>query len=104
MKGLPDAIFVIDVGYEKIALQEAKKLGIPVIGVVDTNNPLINVDYPIPGNDDAIRAIQLYVTAVADTINEARATITNNVADESGEEEVEEVAVAADLDDDADQE
>ncbi|MBK8453582.1 MAG: 30S ribosomal protein S2 [Thiofilum sp.] len=106
MKGLPDAIFVIDVGYEKIALQEARKLGIPVIGVVDTNNPLINVDYPIPGNDDAIRAIQLYVTAVADTINEARATITNHsgAAEESAEEEVEEeVVVAADLDDEADQ-
>lgn len=77
-----------------------------MIGVVDTNNPLINVDYPIPGNDDAIRAIQLYVTAVADTINEARATITNHsgAAEESAEEEVEEeVVVAADLDDEADQ-
>lgn len=104
MKGLPDAIFVIDVGYEKIALQEAKKLGIPVIGVVDTNNPLINVDYPIPGNDDAIRAIQLYVTAVADTINEARATITNHVAEEAVEEEVEEEVAVADVDDEADSE
>lgn len=70
MKGLPDAIFVIDVGYESIAIQEAKKLGIPVVGVVDTNNPLTNVDYVIPGNDDAIRAIQLYSTAASDAVNE----------------------------------
>lgn len=70
MRGLPDAIFVIDVGYEKIAVQEANKLGIPVIGVVDTNNSLQGVDYVIPGNDDAIRAIQLYVAATSDAINE----------------------------------
>lgn len=70
MRGLPDAIFVIDVGYEKIAVQEANKLGIPVIGIVDTNNSLQGVDYVIPGNDDAIRAIQLYVSAAADAINE----------------------------------
>lgn len=70
MRGLPDAIFVIDVGYEKIAVQEANKLGIPVIGVVDTNNSLQGVDYVIPGNDDAIRAIQLYVAAASDAVNE----------------------------------
>ncbi|MEZ5476845.1 MAG: 30S ribosomal protein S2 [Thiolinea sp.] len=70
MKGLPDASFVIDVGYEKIAVQEARKLGIPVIGVVDTNNPLTDVDYIIPGNDDAIRAIQLYTTAASDAVKE----------------------------------
>ena len=70
MRGLPDAIFVIDVGYEKIAVQEANKLGIPVIGVVDTNNSLQGVDYVIPGNDDAIRAIQLYVSAASDAVNE----------------------------------
>jgi small subunit ribosomal protein S2 len=70
MRGLPDAIFVIDVGYEKIAVQEANKLGIPVIGIVDTNNSLQGIDYVIPGNDDAIRAIQLYVSAAADAINE----------------------------------
>jgi small subunit ribosomal protein S2 len=70
MRGLPDAVFIIDVGYEKIAVQEANKLGIPVIGVVDTNNSLQGVDYVIPGNDDAIRAIQLYVSATADAINE----------------------------------
>ena len=63
-------LFIVDVGYEKIAVQEANKLGIPVIGVVDTNNSLQGVDYIIPGNDDAIRAIQLYVSATADAINE----------------------------------
>ncbi len=73
MKGLPDAIFVIDVGYEDIAVQEAKKLGIPVVGVVDSNNSLNNVDYIIPGNDDAIRAIQLYTTAASDAIKEGHA-------------------------------
>lgn len=70
MRGLPDAIFIIDVGYEKIAVQEANKLGIPVIGVVDTNNSLAGIDYVIPGNDDAIRAIQLYVSAASDAVNE----------------------------------
>ena len=74
MRGLPDAIFVIDVGYEKIAVQEANKLGIPVIGVVDTNNSLQGVDYVIPGNDDAIRAIQLYVAATSDAINDGHST------------------------------
>ncbi|MFT6772026.1 30S ribosomal protein S2 [Congregibacter sp.] len=66
MGGLPDALFVIDVDHERIAITEANKLGIPVIGVVDTNSDPDGVDYVIPGNDDAIRAIRLYVTAVAD--------------------------------------
>lgn len=66
MGGLPDAMFVIDVEHERIAIQEANKLGIPVIGVVDTNSDPSGVDYVIPGNDDAIRAVKLYVTAVAD--------------------------------------
>ena len=98
MKGLPDAIFVIDVGYEKIAVQEANKLGIPVIGVVDTNNSLEGIDYVIPGNDDAIRAIQLYVSAAADAVNEGHtsAAITPQefVADAAAEE-VEETAPEA---------
>jgi small subunit ribosomal protein S2 len=72
MNTLPDALFVIDVGYERIAVQEAAKLGIPVVGVVDTNNSPLNVDYLIPGNDDAIRAITLYVNQMADSIIEAR--------------------------------
>ena len=68
MAGLPDALFVIDVEHERIAIQEANKLGIPVIGVVDTNSDPVGVDYIIPGNDDAIRAIKLYTTAVADAV------------------------------------
>ena len=72
MGGLPDALFVIDVDHEDIAVLEARKLGIPVIAVVDTNSDPDGVDYLIPGNDDAIRAIQLYVKAVADAIAEGR--------------------------------
>ncbi|MEN9503145.1 MAG: ribosomal protein [Pseudomonadota bacterium] len=93
MKGLPDAIFVIDVGYEKIAVQEANKLGIPVIGVVDTNNSLQGIDYVIPGNDDAIRAIQLYVSATSDAVNEGHATAA--VPQEFAEEAAQEVVVEA---------
>jgi len=76
MAGVPDAIFVIDVGHEKIAVAEAKKLGIPVVGVVDTNNSPLDIDYIIPGNDDAIRAIRLYAQGIADAIISGRATIT----------------------------
>ena len=68
MAGLPDALFVIDVDHERIAIQEANKLGIPVIGVVDTNSNPDGVDYVIPGNDDAIRAVKLYAAAVADAV------------------------------------
>ena len=68
MGGLPDAIFVVDVDHEAIAIKEAKNLGIPVIGIVDTNSNPDNVDYVIPANDDAIRAVTLYVTAIADAI------------------------------------
>ena len=88
MRGLPDAIFVIDVGYEKIAVQEANKLGIPVIGVVDTNNSLQGVDYVIPGNDDAIRAIQLYLGAAADCVLRVRqgaATTAEEFVEVAGE-------------------
>jgi small subunit ribosomal protein S2 len=73
MARLPDVVFVIDVGHENIAINEAKKLGIPVVAVVDSNNSPENVDYIIPGNDDAIRAIQLYLAAAADSILEAKA-------------------------------
>jgi len=73
MNGLPDALFVIDVGHEKIAVAEARKLGIPVVGIVDTNTDPDGIDYVIPGNDDAIRAIQLYCRGVADAIVDARA-------------------------------
>ena len=72
MNMLPDVLFVIDVGYEEIAVKEATKLGIPVVAVVDTNNSLSGVDYVIPGNDDAIRAIKLYASEIADAILEAK--------------------------------
>lgn len=74
MKGMPDAIFAVDVGHENIAVKEAKKLGIPVVGIVDTNNSPKGIDYVIPGNDDAIRSIKLYVTAAADAILEGRSS------------------------------
>jgi len=74
MKGLPAAIFVIDVGHEDIAVKEANTLGIPVFGVVDSNNSPEGVDYVIPGNDDAIKAIQLYAQGVADAVIEGRAS------------------------------
>ncbi len=72
MGGLPDAMFVVDVDHERIAIQEANKLGIPVIGIVDTNSSPDGVDYIIPGNDDAIRAVQLYLGAAADCVLRAR--------------------------------
>lgn len=72
MGSLPDALFIIDVGNEKTAIAEAKRLGIAVIGVVDTNNTMKNVDYVIPGNDDSVRAIRLYCKGVADVIIDAR--------------------------------
>ncbi len=73
MRGIPDVIFVLDVGYEKNALSEAKKLGIPVVGIVDTNNSPKDVDYIIPGNDDSIRAVTLYAETAATAILEAKA-------------------------------
>ncbi len=75
MPGLPDAIFVIDVMHERIAINEAKKLGIPVVGIVDTNSNPDDVDYVIPGNDDAMRAINLYTKAVADAVLEGKASV-----------------------------
>ena len=93
MGGLPDALFVVDVDHEDIAVQEARKLGIPVIAVVDTNSNPDGVDYVIPGNDDAIRAIQLYVQAVADAVLEGReyaATQAPGAADTDGFVEVDE--------------
>lgn len=77
MPGLPDAIFIVDVRYEYIAITEAKKLGIPVIAVVDSNNSPDNVDYVIPGNDDAIRSIRLYAKGVADAILDGRQSVAH---------------------------
>jgi small subunit ribosomal protein S2 len=88
MDGLPDALFVVDVGHEKIAVTEANKLGIPVVGVVDTNNDPSSVDYVIPGNDDAIRAVRLYIEGAASAVLDGRATAAASVAGR-GEEFVE---------------
>ncbi|NWG39836.1 MAG: 30S ribosomal protein S2 [Hydrogenophilaceae bacterium] len=85
MNALPDAIFVIDVGYQKGAITEANKLGIPVIGVVDTNNSPEGVDYVIPGNDDSSRAIRLYSRGMADAVLEGRAQVIQELV--GGEEE-----------------
>lgn len=96
MEGLPDVLFVIDVGHEKIAVAEAVKLGIPVVGVVDTNNSPEGVDYIVPGNDDAIRAISLYVSGVADAVIEGRASAqATDVAEAQGDAPAE-AAPAAD--------
>lgn len=80
MRAMPDAIFVVDTGNEGIAIQEAKNLGIPVVGVVDTNNDPCGIDYVIPGNDDAIRAIKLYLSAVSDAVIEGKDSITTGTA------------------------
>lgn len=79
MNALPDAIFVIDVGYHKIAIAEAVKLGIPVVGVVDTNHSPDGIDYVIPGNDDSAKAVALYARAVADAVLEGKANATSEV-------------------------
>jgi small subunit ribosomal protein S2 len=76
---LPDAMFVIDVGYHKIAVAEARKLGIPVIGVVDTNHSPVGIDYVIPGNDDSAKAVALYARAVADAVLEGKERATTEV-------------------------
>ena len=106
MGGLPDALFVVDVEFERIAISEANKLAIPVVGVVDTNSDPEGVDYVIPGNDDAIRAVRLYVTAVADAILEGKNQGSEDVsvsidefveveASEEPEEAIEEAPVIA---------
>ena len=94
MNVLPDAIFVVDVGYHKIAVAEARKLGIPLIGVVDSNHSPEGIDYVIPGNDDSSKAVTLYARGIADAILEGRANATNEVvkAVTEGDEEFVEVA------------
>jgi small subunit ribosomal protein S2 len=79
MGGLPDALFIIDVGHESGAIVEAKKLGIPVIGIVDTNNSPVGVDYVIPGNDDSSQAIRLYARGAADAILEGRSQVIQEI-------------------------
>jgi small subunit ribosomal protein S2 len=95
MGGLPDAMFVIDVEHERIAIKEAKKLGIPVIAVVDSNSNPDDVDYVIPGNDDSMRAIRLYTANIADAILEGRASVTTADAESEFVEVAEESAEAA---------
>ena len=96
MAALPDAIFVIDVGYHKIAVAEAKKLGIPVIGVVDTNHSPEGIDYVIPGNDDSAKAVAIYARGIADAVLEGRNAAVNNVvqAARAGDDEFVEVKEA----------
>jgi small subunit ribosomal protein S2 len=89
MNGLPDAIFIIDVGYHKIAITEAKKLGIPVVAVVDTNHSPEGVDYIIPGNDDSSRAIRLYAQGIADAVIEGRNNLEQTVVAAASDEFVE---------------
>ncbi len=89
MNGLPDALFVIDVGYQKGAITEAKKLGIPVIGVVDTNHSPEGVDYIIPGNDDSSRAIKLYARGMADAVLEGRSNSIKEIVKGGSDEFVE---------------
>ncbi len=79
LTALPDAMFVIDVGYHKIAVSEAKKLGIPVVGIVDTNHSPEGIDYVIPGNDDSAKAVALYARAIADAVLEGKANATQEV-------------------------
>ncbi|HSU21147.1 30S ribosomal protein S2 [Comamonadaceae bacterium OTU4NAUVB1] len=90
MTALPDAIFVIDVGFHKIAVAEAKKLGIPLIGVVDTNHSPEGIDYVIPGNDDSSKAVVLYARGIADAIIEGRNSATNDVVKAIAESESDE--------------
>lgn len=100
MGGLPDAIFIIDVGNEKIAIQEANRLRIPVIGVVDTNSKPTGVDYMIPGNDDAMRSISLYLNTVADIVIKAREAnkgVNKKYQQEFVEVEEEVVTISPDL-------
>jgi small subunit ribosomal protein S2 len=95
MNGLPDAVFVIDVGYHKGAVAEARKLGIPVVAVVDTNHNPEGLDYLVPGNDDSSRAIRLYARGVADAVLEGRTQIIREITSEEEFVEVEEEAEKA---------
>jgi small subunit ribosomal protein S2 len=98
MDRLPDALFVLDVGYEHNAISEARKLGIPVIGVVDTNNNPAGIDFIIPGNDDSIRAVQLYVQSAATSILQGKAnSLTAAATGEDEFVEMDAVPVAAEV-------
>jgi small subunit ribosomal protein S2 len=94
MNALPDAIFIIDVGYHKIAVTEAKKLGVPIVAVVDTNHSPEGIAHVIPGNDDSSRAIRLYARGVADAILEGKSTVIQEIV-QGGDEFVEVAEEAA---------
>ena len=96
LNGLPDALFIVDVGYHKIAVQEANKLGIPVIGVVDTNGSPDGIDYVIPGNDDSSKAVQIYAAGIADAVIAGRAdSAVAAEGEKAADEEFVEVVEAA---------
>jgi len=103
MGGIPDALFVIDVGHEKIAVREANRLGIPVIGIVDSNNDPDGISYVIPGNDDSTRAIRFYTQTVADVVLEARAASSIDGVEAEDFIEVAEAETQANPDTDSDE-
>ena len=91
LAGLPDALFVIDVGYHKIAVTEARKLGVPIVGVVDSNHSPEGIDYVIPGNDDSGRAVRLYARGMADAVLEGRNAAMQDIVKGADEDEFVEV-------------
>lgn len=95
MSALPDALFIVDVGYHKIAIQEANKLGIPVIGIVDTNHSPDGVDYVVPGNDDSSKAVAIYARGIADAVLVGRADSQTEIVEAAADEEFVEVAAEA---------
>ncbi len=95
MTALPDALFIVDVGYHKIAIQEANKLGIPVIGIVDTNHSPAGVDYVVPGNDDSSKAVAIYARGIADAVLAGRADSQTEIVEAAADEEFVEVAAEA---------
>lgn len=95
MSALPDALFIVDVGYHKIAIQEANKLGIPVIGIVDTNHSPDGVDYVVPGNDDSSKAVAIYARGIADAVLAGRADSQTEIVEAAADEEFVEVAAEA---------
>ena len=95
MSALPDALFIVDVGYHKIAIQEANKLGIPVIGIVDTNHSPDGVDYVVPGNDDSSKAVAIYARGIADAVLAGPADSQTEIVEAAADEEFVEVAAEA---------
>ena len=94
MDSLPSAGFIIDPRKEKIAVMEAQRLGIPIVAIVDTNCDPTGIDYPIPGNDDAIGAVRLITARIVDAINEGRGTLSKDETEQTGEEAEPEMAAA----------